>query len=91
MKNLKTTQFIREFVGDTGKIFNVTFIKKDGSTRSFNARFGVAKNISGRGLGYSPEKNNLLNVFSMDDNGYRMVTLSSILRIKANNVTIKFN
>lgn len=91
MKNLKTTQFIREFVGDTGKIFSVTFIKKDGSVRSFNARFGVAKNISGRGLTYSPEKHNLLNVFSMDDNGYRMVTLSSILRIKANGVTIKFN
>lgn len=91
MKNLKTTKFIHEFVGDTGKIFNVTFIKKDGSTRSFNARFGVAKNISGRGLTYSPEKHNLLNVFSMDDNGYRMVTLSSILRIKANGVTIKFN
>lgn len=91
MKNLKTSQFIHEFVGDTGKIFNITFIRKDGVKRSFNARFGVAKNLNGKGLAYNPEKHNLLKVFSMDDDGYRMVDLSSILRIKANGVTIKFN
>lgn len=91
MKNLKTTQFIHELVGDTGRIFNVTFIKKNGSIRSFNARFGVAKNLTGGGLPYDPEKHNLLKVFSMDDDGYRMVKLSNILRIKANGVTIKFN
>jgi hypothetical protein len=91
MINLKTNEFIRQFVGDTGKIFNITFIKKDGTTRSFNARFGVAKNLAGGGLAYSPEKHNLLKVFSMDDDGYRMVNLSNILRIKANGVTIKFN
>lgn len=91
MKNLKTAQFIHELVGDTGRIFNITFIKKDGTKRSFNARFGVAKNLTGRGLAYNPKNYNLLKVFSMDDDGYRMVTLSSILRIKANGVTIKFN
>lgn len=91
MKNLKTSQFIHEFVGNTGRIFNITFIKKDGTKRSFNARFGVAKNLNGKGLAYSPEKHNLLKVFSMNDDGYRMVTLSSILRIKANGVIIKFN
>ena len=91
MKNLKTAQFIHDLVGDTGRIFNITFIKKDGTTRSFNARFGVAKKLTGKGLAYSPEKHNLLKVFSMDDDGYRMVILSNILRIKANGVTIKFN
>ena len=91
MINLKTNEFIHQFVGSAGKIFNITFIKKDGTTRSFNARFGVAKNLTGKGLAYNPKNYNLLKVFSMDDNGYRMVTLSSILRIKANGVTIKFN
>jgi hypothetical protein len=91
MRNLKTKQFIYELVGDTGRIFNITFIKKDGVTRSFNARFGVAKKLTGKGLAYRPEKHDLLKVFSMDDDGYRMVTLSNILRIKSNGVTIKFN
>jgi len=67
-----------------GRIFNVTFLKANGDVRRFNARLGVKINLKGTGLKYSPEQLGNLIVYSMDDQGYRTIKKSNILRIKAN-------
>lgn len=36
-----------------GKFFTVTFIKKDGTIRKMNARLGVTKGLTGKGMAYN--------------------------------------
>jgi len=88
-----TTQILHQLIGDEGKIFNVTFLKKDGTIRTFNARLGVYSYCSNKGTGlrYAPEKANLLNVFSLDDLGYRMVNVDKLIRLKANGIEVNLD
>lgn len=65
-----------------GKIFSVTFVKKDGSIRKMTARLGVKKNINGVGLSFKPSDYNLIVVFDMHKKAYRMINLSTILSFK---------
>jgi hypothetical protein len=83
LKNeFSTTQF-RKFVGDEGKLFSVTFEKKDGSLRTMTARLGVRKYLTGGGSKFDAEPRGMVRVFSMRDKGYRTVTPAKITRIKA--------
>ena len=83
LKNeFSTTQF-RKFVGDEGKLFSVTFKKKDGSLRTMTARLGVRKYLTGGGSKFDAEANGMVRVFSMGDLGYRTVTAEKIVRLKA--------
>ncbi len=65
-----------------GKIFAVQFIKKDGTIRMMLARLGVQKNLKGGSNGAS-EKNNLVTVWDMVANGYRMINLETLISLKA--------
>ena len=67
-----------------GRIFNVQFVKKDGSVRSMNARLGVTKHLRSGQLKYNPTDKNYIIVFSMGDGGYRTISLEHVLRIKCN-------
>ena len=83
LKNeFSTTQF-RKFVGDEGKLFSVTFEKKDGSLRTMTARLGVRKYLTGGGSKFDAELRGMVRVFSMRDKGYRTVTAEKIVRLKA--------
>jgi hypothetical protein len=83
LKNeFSTTQF-RKFVGNEGKLFSVTFEKKDGSLRTMTARLGVRKYLTGGGSKFDAESLGMVRVFSMRDKGYRTVTAEKITRIKA--------
>jgi hypothetical protein len=66
-KEFSTTQF-RKFVGDEGKLFSVTFKKKDGTLRK---------------MVFDAEPRGMVRVFSMGDKGYRTVTAERIVRLKA--------
>lgn len=66
-----------------GKIFHITFVKKDGTIRSFNARFGVKSHLNGGQLKYNAAAKGNLIVFSMNDNGYRTINVDNILRVKS--------
>ena len=68
-----------------GRIFSVTFIKADGSTRKMLARTGVCKNLKNN-LRYNPANYNLLVVWSMRDNAYRSINIDRIQEVKANGV-----
>ena len=65
-----------------GKIFAVQFIKKDGTIRMMLARLGVQKNLKGGSNGAS-ETNNLVTVWDMVANGYRMINLETLISLKA--------
>ena len=64
------------------KIFSVTFIKKDGSIRKLVGRLGVRKGVKGVGMSFSPSEKNLMVVFDMHKQAFRMVNLQTILEIK---------
>ena len=77
---MNVTEF-KEMVAD-GKIFTVEFIKKDGTLRKMNARLGVKKYVKGVGLAFNPTERNLLPVFDMQKEAYRMINASTIQKIK---------
>lgn len=66
--------------GFNGRIFTVTFIKKDGSIRKMNCRMGVTKFLKGGKRTTDPNK--FLVVFDMQNNAYRAVNKETILEIK---------
>jgi len=71
-----------QILSTNGKIFGVTFIKKDGTTRNMTARLGVRKNLKGVGLSFNPDERNLIVVFDMRKKAYRMINLSTIISMK---------
>jgi hypothetical protein len=86
--NIMKLANLKEVLND-GRIFNVTFVKNDGSIRRFNARLGVRSHLKGGVMTYNPESRDNLIVFSMDDKGYRTIKLDNILILKANGKTYK--
>lgn len=64
-----------------GKIFTVTFVKKDGSIREMNARLGVKKGVKGVGMSYDPIERGLLPVYDMQRDGFRMINCKTIKKI----------
>lgn len=67
-----------------GRIFSVTYIKKDGTVRKLNGRRGVKKGVKGVGMSYNPTEKDLLVAFDMRIREFRMVNVRTILEIKAN-------
>ena len=65
-----------------GKIFSVTFVKKDGSLRKMTARLGVKKDLKGVGLSFDPASKQLVVVFDMHKRAYRMINLQTIISFK---------
>lgn len=69
---------------NTGKIFFVEFIKKDGSIRRMTARRSVTKGVTGKGMAYRPLGKGLLTVFDMDNKEFRMVNLLKVTKFSVN-------
>jgi hypothetical protein len=89
MKTIKTVQEFREFVGDNGMLFSVSFIKDNGAERKMVARLGVHKYTKGKGMLYNAEERNNIVVFSMQDKGYRTINIDRLLKVKAFGVTLQ--
>ena len=75
-------EVLNKIKNSNGKIFNVVFIKKDGSLRSMNCRLGVKKGITGAGLKFNPLLKGLLPVFDMAKNAFSMINLETIQKLK---------
>ena len=76
-----------------GKIFSVTFTKKDGTVRDMVCRTGVHKNLTGcvDGRGSINRKANdadhsVITVFDMQKNDYRRINAETVTRIKVDGV-----
>jgi|TARA_R110000824_G_scaffold175296_1_gene353658 hypothetical protein len=65
-----------------GKIFGVKFIKRStGDIRTMSARLGVSKGVKGIGLQYDPESRQLMPVYDMHKQEYRMINLETMYTI----------
>ena len=63
------------------EFFTVEFIKKDKSLRKMNCRKGVKKHLKGGHLRFDPFKKGLLPVFDLQKQGYRMISLKSLVSL----------
>ena len=84
LTNEEKSKYIQEKV--QGKIFSVSFIKKDGTERNMVCRLGVQKHLSGGKSVNDPSK--YLTVFDMQKNAYRNVALETIYRLRCKDVFI---
>lgn len=67
----------------TGQIFTVTFIKRTtGEERVMNCRRGVKKGVTGEGMAFDPKTKNLLCVFDLQADAYRMVNLEQLVALR---------
>ena len=64
-----------------GRIFTVTFKKKNGEVRKMNCRTGVTKHLRG-GDKTTPEK--YITVYDVQNKGYRCFDPETVLAIKSN-------
>lgn len=80
MKNI-TAQLLLELAKD--RFVTVTFVKKDGSIRKMNGRFGVHKGTKGN-TATSEHVPNLLVFRDVQKQEYRHINVNTILSVKAN-------
>lgn len=67
-----------------GRVFTITFRKRDGTLRVMNCRMGVKKGLTGTGMAYNPAELGIVPVFDMQANDYRMVNMATVIRLKIN-------
>ena len=86
MRTVNQVQAMGLILGETknGRIFSVTFIKKDGTTRRMSCRRGVKKGLTGTGMRYNPMSKALLPVYDMQKRGYRMVNFDTVVSFDLN-------
>ena len=94
MTNKITKEEAKKLIHVTnGKIFSSTFIKKDGSHRLLTGRLKVTKGLkeNAKPRPYDPNKYNLICVYDMMAEGYRMLNINTLtkLSINANKYIIK--
>jgi hypothetical protein len=72
------------------RFFGVSFIKADGTERSFSCRTGVSEHVTGQGLKYNPESRSNLIVWvpsiKTDDphKKYRTIKIPRIKQLRIN-------
>ena len=88
---MDTQKIVDLIKGTKGRFFSVSFVRKDGSIRNMTARIGVKKGINGRGLKFNPSEKDLMVVWAMDKENYRMINLKTIRSIKFKNTINNFN
>tara|TARA_R100000951_G_scaffold101420_1_gene92949 strand:- start:28436 stop:28693 length:258 start_codon:yes stop_codon:yes gene_type:complete len=73
-----------------GQIFSAKFVKKNGEVRDMVCRLGVKKHLKGGELAFDAKAMNLLPVFDMQKEAYRMINISTLIQLKINGQVIKF-
>ena len=76
--------YLADFVGN--KIFNIEFVKANGTIRTMNARLKVKTGVKGTG---KTKPNHLITVFDMNANQFRCFDRSKVLSVKCNGITFK--
>ena len=83
--NTITTDQAKKIIYDNNcKIFNVEFIKKDGTHRLMTARLEVKKGVKGVGLNFDPSQHNLITVYDMRKQAHRMINCNNLISLSAN-------
>ena len=70
----------RDVIRETkGRIFSVTFIKKNGEKRRMTCRVGVRKGVTGKGMNHVPADHNQVVVYDMTNKSFRTVNCETII------------
>lgn len=72
-----------------GKTFSARFVKKDGTLRDMNCRLGVKKHLKGGKMAYDARSRQLIPVFDMQKEAYRMINAKTLIEINANGKVYK--
>ena len=94
MKPMSKNEALGKIRASRGRIFTATIIKRtNGERREMNCRLGVTKYVTGEGLKFDPAKKNLVTVFDMQKNAYRMINIDGLesLKIEGEEFTIEDN
>ena len=75
-------ELVQKIKDTKGAFFTVTFVKKDGTTRTMNSRLGVTRYLKGGELPYDPAEKGLLPVFDAQKGAYRMINIPTIISAK---------
>jgi hypothetical protein len=65
-----------------GKFVSVEFVKKDGTLRKMNGRFGVTKHLKGGVNKTVKESNSYMTIYDTKAEGYRTINLETVKRVK---------
>ena len=90
MKTITKEQAKEQIFNTKGKIFNVKFIKKDGTLRDMTCRCEVKKGVKGIGMAYNPSDYNLIPVYDMSK-GFRMINAATIKEVTINKNSFNVN
>ena len=77
-KKITLFQAVDIIMSIDSQFFTIEFIKKDNSLRKMTCRKEVKKHLKGGSLKYNPSKFNLLPVYDLHKEGYRMINLTSL-------------
>lgn len=81
MKTITQENAVKLIKSTQGRIFAVEFTKKDGSNRQMNCRLGVTKHLKGGELAYDPAEYDLMTVFDVKKNAYRMISIETLKKV----------
>lgn len=71
---------VDRILNSNGKIFSVTFTKKDGTIRAMVCRLGVTKYLKGGTSTLNPDK--FITVYDLQSKGYRAIDKQAIISLK---------
>lgn len=85
-QNVTREKLDKLLTDQNGKFFSVKFIKKDGTMRTSNGRFGVKKYLQGGVNKVTRYDNTYDTTFDVQVMGYRTINLHTVVSVRASNV-----
>ena len=83
MEKISLEEAVIKIEESEGKIFSVVFRKRTtGEWRKLIGRLGVSKDVNGTGLKYDPASRQLMTVYDMQNQGWRMINKNSITELQ---------
>lgn len=78
-------KLVKVLYDNYGKEFICTFIKRsNGEERILRGKLGVTEHLKGGELKYDKKEKNLISVFDLDKEEYRMIPIEGLLNIEIN-------
>ena len=86
-RNLDTKRLTQILTDTNGKIFQATFVKKNGEVRDIHCRTNVKKHVKGTGKpSFALKDDNPYQlVYDLQKKGYRVINCDTLQRIKFQN------
>tara|TARA_R110000803_G_scaffold39252_5_gene84643 strand:- start:2357 stop:2674 length:318 start_codon:yes stop_codon:yes gene_type:complete len=90
-KTLTNTELDTALGGLKGKFFTIAFYKNNGDLRELTGRFGVTKDLNGKGLKYDAKAVGNMIVYDMINHGYRTINRKRVVAIQSKGKIYSFN